>query len=342
MSKLRRIGFPALSALLLTGCIALCIALGSVPFTLRDVLGSLVNVLSGQDLITGVAPTAIPILWTIRAPRVLLGGIVGASLAVAGAAMQGLIRNPLADGSTLGVTSGASLGAVLTISMGITLPFISGLATTAVSILSAFVSLMLILSFSHRVDANLSSHTIIMSGIVFSMLASSIVSLIIAFADDHLRNILFWTMGSFSGRGWTYLLLMVIFAIPGLGILLFGARELDAFAMGEEQAAYAGVDIRKTRLRILIAASVLCGASVSVAGSIAFVGLVVPHIVRLVSGPAHTRLLPGCAVVGAVFLMLCDLLARTIAAPLELPIGIITSIFGALAFLHLFYKRRSR
>lgn len=338
---LRRLGFPLLSVVILLGCIVLCIGLGSVPFSPKDVLGSLVNLLLGKEAVGDIPSTAQPILWTIRAPRVLLCGIAGASLAASGAAMQGLLRNPLADGSTLGVTSGASLGAVLTLFMGITLPWAGTLAISLVSILFAFLSLLLILAFSHKVDRNLSSNTIIMSGIIFSMLCSSLVSLIISFSKDHLRGILFWTLGSFSGRGWNHLALMIPFALLGMILLLSRTRELDAFAMGEEQAAYAGIDIRRVRLIVLAAASLLCGASVAVAGSISFVGLVVPHIVRLFTGPNHTKLLPGSAVAGAIFLMLCDLLARTIVSPQELPIGIITSLAGAITFLYLFYKRRA-
>lgn len=335
--------FFTLSLIALGVVVMVCVALGSVAFSPRDVLGSLANAVTGREIISDVAETAAPILWAIRAPRVLLAALVGASLSVAGAAMQGLLQNPLADGSTLGVTAGGSLGAVIAIAFGLSMPWLGGLAVTGVSILFSFCSLLLILWFSHRIDRNLSSNTIIMSGIIFSMLASSMVNLILSFVDDsHMRSIVFWTMGSFAGRGWPYVGAMAVFAAGGILALLLKGRELDAFAMGEEQAMYAGVNTRGTRLWVLIAASALCGASVSMAGSVAFIGLTIPHMLRLLIGPVHRYLLPACALWGAIFLMLCDLLARTVVAPLELPVGIVTSLIGAGTFLAIFYSRRAK
>ncbi len=317
-----------------------CVSLGSVRFAPGEVFGALVNGVLRRAFFSGVAENAATIVWAIRAPRVLLTGIVGASLSIAGAAMQGLIKNPLADGSTLGVTSGGSLGAILAITLSISFPFMPGLSVTLMSVLFSFLSLVIILWFSGRIDANLSSNTIILTGIIFSMLASSLVSMIIAFAEDDIKNIVFWSMGSFSGRGWTHVALMTLFALPGIGLIAMRARELDAFAMGEEQAAYSGVNVKRTRLTVLICVSALCGAAVAICGSVAFIGLTVPHMVRMIAGPRHARLLPMCAFAGACFLMLCDLVSRTIISPIELPIGIVTSIAGAATFIYIFYRRR--
>lgn len=324
--------------------IAVCIAslcIGSVRVPLRQTAAVLANRLFGAPL-GDVPDEIVSILLTVRAPRVVLAALVGASLSVAGAAMQGLIKNPLADGSTLGITSGASLGGVIAIGLGLTLPFAPGLSVALVSILCAFISLMLILSFAKRMDGNLSSNTIILTGVIFSMLSSSLSSLVITFAGNSLKDIVFWSLGSLSGKGWQYVWIELVFAVVGMMGLFAHARELDAFAMGEEQAQYSGVPVKRARIVILLCVSVLCGVSVSVCGNIAFVGLVIPHMVRMVSGPAHRVLMPQAAVVGAIFLVLCDLLSRVIMQPLELPIGVITSITGAIVFIVIFYRQRGR
>jgi iron complex transport system permease protein len=335
-------GFRGLMFILCAGLVAACVlslCVGSVDVPLLETVGIVVNAVTGLSPLP-FRPESASILLAIRLPRVLLAVLAGASLSVAGGAMQGLIRNPLADGSTLGVTAGGSLGAVLVIATGITLPFLPQLTVTLASIVFAFASLLIILAFVRRVDRNLSSHTIILAGVVFSMLASSLTSLVIAFSGDAVKQIVFWSMGSLAGRGYVYVALLAVFAAVGIAGIFRHARELDAFAMGEEQAAYAGVDVRRVRKRVLLSVAVLCGAAVSVSGNIAFVGLVIPHIVRLAIGPVNTRLLPASALAGAIFLVLCDLVSRTLLRPLELPIGVLTSILGAAVFIVLFYRQR--
>ncbi len=327
-----------LCILLPAACIlALCV--GSVDIPLADTLGVLLRLVTGRTVLP-FRPESEPILLMIRMPRVLLAALVGSSLSVAGCAMQGLIKNPLADGSTLGVTTGGSLGAVLAIALGLTLPFAPQLTVTLMSIAFAFASLMLILAFVRRIDRNLSSHTIILTGVIFSMFAGSVSSLVIAFSGEAVKQIVFWSMGSLSGRGYVYVGIMAAFALVGMGGIFRFSRELDAFAMGEEQAAYSGVNVRRVRIAVLVLVALLCGASVSVCGNIAFVGLAVPHILRLAVGPLHGRLLPASAVCGAIFLVVCDLVARTILRPIELPIGVLTSILGAAVFIFIFYRQR--
>lgn len=338
----RRGAFAALMALLGAALVAACLAglcIGSVDVPMRETVGVIWHALTGSTALP-FAPESQSILLAIRLPRVLLAVLAGASLSVAGGAMQGLIRNPLADGSTLGVSSGGSLGAVIAIAAGLTLPALPQLTVTAFGVLFAFLSLVLILSFVRSVDRNLSSNTIILTGVIFSMLTSSLTSLIIAFSGDAMRQIVFWSMGSLAGRGYPYVAILAAFAAVGIAGILMRARELDAFAMGEEQAAYAGVSVRGVRLQVLLCVALLCGAAVSVCGNIAFVGLAIPHIVRLAIGPVNTRLLPASALAGAIFLTLCDLLSRTVIRPLELPIGVLTSIFGAVVFIALFYRQR--
>jgi iron complex transport system permease protein len=280
------------------------------------------------------------IILTVRLPRVLCAALVGASLSLCGAAMQGLLRNPLADGSTIGVSSGASLGAVVAIAFGVAIPRLPFAGTMVMAMAFAFVSLVFILSLAYRLDRSLSTNTILLIGVIFSMFATSIISLITVFAGERVRSIMFWTMGSLSGSGYTHVkALFAAFVICGT-VLLCCARELNAFAVGEDNARNIGVNVKRTKLTVLVAVSALIGVCVSIGGTIGFVGLVIPHIIRMITGPNHKRLLPASMFGGAVFLMLTDLLSRVILRPLELPIGVITSLIGSFVFVYIFCRTR--
>lgn len=283
------------------------------------------------------------IIAEVRLPRVLCAGLAGAALSLCGASMQGLLRNPLADGSTLGVSSGAALGAVTAIAFGITVPELPFAGTVVLAAGAAFLSLVLIIALSYRLDGSLATNTIILVGVIFSMFASSLMSLIITFAGEKIREITFWTMGSLAMSSYeNALLIFVSIAVFGT-VLMMHSRELNAFALGEDNARNVGVDVKRVKLTVLICASALIGVCVAVGGSIGFVGLAVPHIARMIVGPNHRRLLPASAFSGAVFLMLADLVARTILSPKQLPIGVVTSLVGAVVFVYVFFRsRRSR
>ena len=315
----------------------LCICVGSVRIPLRETVSVIWNAVAGRPQ---AASPAVAIVLSSRLPRVLCVALSGAALSLSGAAMQGLLKNPLADGSTLGVSSGASLGAVLAIAFGISFPALPFAGTTVLAIAFAFLSLMLILGLSYKLDCSLSTNTIILIGVIFSMFMSSAISVVVTFASDKLKSITFWTMGSLQNS--TYqdaLILLAAFLVFG-AVIAFHARELNAFAVGEDNARHIGVNVRRTKLVILIAVSVLIGVCVSVGGTIAFVGLVTPHMVRMIVGPNHRRLLPASAFGGAVFLLLADLIARIAFNPLELPIGVVTSLVGAVVFIFIFYRTR--
>ena len=254
--------------------------------------------------------------------------------------MQGLLKNPLADGSTLGVSSGASLGAVLAIAFGVTIPGLPFSGTMLMAILFAFLSLLVILGLAYKLDYSLSTNTIILIGVIYSMFMSSLMSIVITFASDKIQSITFWTMGSLQNSSYkNAAILLAAFLLCG-GVLFFHARELNAFAVGEDNARHVGVDVRRTKLTVLIMVSILIGICVSVGGTISFVGLVTPHMVRMIVGPNHRRLLPASAFGGAVFLLLADLAARILLNPRELPIGVVTSLVGAVVFVFIFYQTR--
>ena len=326
-----------LFALALIAVMLLCICVGSVAIPLADTVTALWNSLWGLPIPEGISKA---IILSVRLPRVLCVALVGASLSLCGAAMQGLLRNPLADGSTLGVSSGASLGAVIAIALGVTVPGWPYGGTVLMAMLFAFLSLVMILSLAYALDRSLAIHSIILIGVIFSMFVSSLISLIIAFAGEKVKSITFWTMGSLAGSNLTYAgMLAAALMVCGV-VLLRHARELNAFAVGEDNARHVGVDVRRVKLTVMIAVAALTGMCVSVGGTIGFVGLVVPHMARMLTGPNHKRLLPASMVFGAVFLLLADLVGRTVLSPVELPIGVVTSLVGAVIFVVIFYRTR--
>ena len=325
-----------LFAVVTLAVLCLCVCIGSVRVPLGDTLAFFAAKLTGGALPEGLVSSIMP----IRLPRVLCVALTGAALSLAGAAMQGLLKNPLADGSTLGVSSGASLGAVCAIAFGVTLPGFPFAGTMVMAILFAFGSLLVILGLSYKLDRSLSTNTIILIGVIFSMFVSSIMSIVITFAADKVQKITFWTMGSLSGS--TYqnaAVLALALAVCGAVILLH-TQILNAFAVGEDNARQIGVNVKRAKLVLLITVSVLIGVCVSIGGTIGFVGLVTPHMARMLVGPNHRRLLPAAMFGGAVFLMLADLVARTLLNPLELPIGVVTSFVGAIVFVVIFYQSR--
>ena len=310
------------AALLAAMC--LCVCLGSVNIPLRETLAVL-----GTALRRGAAPegVSVPIILRVRVPRVLCVALSGAGLSLAGACMQGL-----------GVSSGAALGAVIAIAFGLNFPSLPFAGTTVMAVLFAFGSLALILALAYRLDYSLSTNTIILIGVIYSMFVSSAMSVLVTFASDKLKSITFWTMGSFQGSAYgNAALLAAALAVCGT-ILCLHARELNAFAIGEDNARNIGVNVRRAKLTVLVAVSVLIGVCVSVGGTIGFVGLVTPHMVRMLSGPNHKRLLPASMLSGATFLLLADLAARTVLRPRELPIGVVTSLIGAVVFIFIFYQ----
>lgn len=339
MGKKRQITIASIPvlAVILAAVFALCICVGSVTVPFGEVVRVFSDALKGQTQQTGLYDA---ILLNVRLPRVLCVALTGAALSIAGAAMQGLLKNPLADGSTFGVSSGASLGAVISIAFGITVPSLPFAGTMTMAILGAFLSLILILGLSYQLDHSLSTNTIILLGVIFSMFATSIINIIITFCPDKVQHITFWTMGSLQGSTYTNALVLGITVLIGSIVLLSNAEELNAFAVGEENAVHIGVDIRRVKLLVLITVSVLIGVCVSIGGTIGFVGLVTPHLVRMLVGPNHKKLLPLSLYAGAVFLMLSDLIARTLLSPKELPIGVVTSIIGAIVFVVVFYRAR--
>ena len=287
-------------------------------------------------------PIAYSILWKIRMPRVILAAIVGASLAIAGAAFQGLLKNPLADPYTLGISSGASVGAVMTIFLGISIPVLGTFTLPVFSMAGAACTMVIVLSFARLVDRSMKMETLILTGIIFSSFLGSCISLMVALTGEELRAIIGWLLGSVSMRGWSYVNMILPFMIIGTSIIWFNRRELNAMIYGEERAQYLGVNVKRSKYMILAGGSILTGSAVAASGTIGFVGLVVPHMIRLLVGADHRHLLTLSFLNGASLLVICDLVSRTIISPVELPIGVITSFIGAPVFAYIFFKQRRK
>lgn len=280
------------------------------------------------------------ILEAVRLPRTALGLLVGAGLAVSGAMMQGLFRNPLADPGIVGVTSGAGMAAVAAIVLGngILAPVAMVLGNQFLPLMAFFGGLfntwMLYLIATR--DGRTSTTSLILSGIAIGALSAALMGLMIVMADDRqLRDITFWSLGSLGGATFGRVLSILPFIGAVMIIMPFVARGLDALVLGDAAAFHMGIPVQRLKKIVIVAVAAACGSTVAVAGSIGFVGIVVPHLLRLVMGPSHRFLLPGSALGGGALLLIADSVARTVAAPAELPIGVITALFGAPVFLFL-------
>ncbi|ANP74229.1 putative F420-0 ABC transporter permease subunit [Cryobacterium arcticum] len=322
---------------LLLGC-AVAVTIGPANVSLAQVVGSVGSHLGLPGLTGGtpVPPLTDAIVWQLRMPRVLTAAMVGAGLALSGAVMQSVTRNPLADPYLLGLSSGASLGAVCVVILGV------GFALPAAAFAGALIALFATLNIA-RVGGSITPGRAVLAGLAIAQLGSAGTSFIIFWAakGDSYREILNWLLGSLAGSSWTSVLISTTaLVLVGTGILLAASR-LDAFTFGDTNAASLGINVNATRWGFLVAVALLTGAMVAVSGAIGFVGLILPHLVRGLSGPGHRRLLPLVAVVGALFLVLADTLARTVFDPRELPVGIITAFIGVPVFILLIKRKRS-
>ncbi|MCM3694100.1 FecCD family ABC transporter permease [Neobacillus niacini] len=326
---------------LLLGISLLGLFYSSVTVTVPTILHIIIDKTLNMGWLTNIAKNEEMIIWNIRLPRVLLAFCIGASLALAGAAFQGLLRNPLADPYTIGVSSGASLGAVLVLFFQVSIVGLGSFTLPVVAILFGLISLLIVFGLVRLSSKSLAIETIILAGIIVSAFIGALVSLIISLSDrESMTQIIYWLYGSVGMRGWSHIQLILPFMLIGSFILISHYRELNALALGEDAADHIGVDVRKGKTFVLIGASLLTGAAVAVSGSIGFVGLVIPHLVRLITGPNHRHVLPLSMLVGGSFLILADLMARTIIAPKELPIGVITALIGAPVFALLLIRER--
>jgi iron complex transport system permease protein len=325
----RRLAFAALAALLpLAGVAAL--ALGSVPLPVAGVLHSALARL-GLGGPGGLHQTGETILWSVRLPRVLLAGLVGGGLAVVGAALQSLFRNPLADAGLLGVGPGAALGAVLAVNAGWAQERFFAMPLAACA--GAFLALLLIYALAH-VGGRPSLQGLLLTGIAVSALAAAGTSvLLVAVEEFRVRTVLFWLAGGLEGRGFEHVRLASTFVLGGAIALLLLARPLDVLSLGEEEAAALSLRVHTVRLVVFGLCALIAGPVTAVAGAVPFVGLIAPHALRTLVGPLNRHLLPASFLAGAVLVVVADLAARSFGQYVELPLGSVTAFVGAPYFL---------
>lgn len=278
------------------------------------------------------------IVWDLRLPRVLLAVLVGASLALSGTVMQGFFQNPMADPYIIGVSSGAALGATIAMYSGIEFWLWGISAVSVFAFIGALIVTFLVYSISMR-GGNLPITMVLLTGIAIGALAAALTSFLLITSERDLHRILYWIMGSLASRRWDHVQTILPYAVIGLIVLQFFARDLNLILQGEENAQYLGVDVERIKRTLLVLAALLAAAAVAVSGIIGFVGLVVPHVMRLLVGPDHRKLFPTSVLGGAILLVGADVLARTLIAPTEIPIGIITSVLGCPFFLYLLSRK---
>ncbi|PTR28778.1 iron complex transport system permease protein [Rhodococcus sp. OK519] len=317
--------------------IALAITLGPADLSVRDVYAVVLEHWGIGS--SGLSRIKDGIVWELRLPRTMLAAVCGAGLALCGAIMQSLLRNPLADPFVLGISSGASTGAVAVVVLGIGGGIVS---LSAGAFLGAVVSFALVMLLAAGAGGGTSR--VVLAGVAGTQLFSALTSFIVISSADaeQTRGVLFWLLGSLSGVGWTDVLLCSVVVLIGIVVCLYHAPALDAFTFGNDMAATLGISVRRVRMVLLTVTALITAALVSAAGAIGFVGLVLPHAARFLVGTRHSRLLPATALIGAIFMVWVDAIARTLFAPQEIPVGVVTALVGVPAFaLILFRMRRS-
>ena len=331
---------PAMGALL-TAVFILSLGIGSVEMTPAQVVGILAQRLLHLDLGIEFTQQQELVLWNIRLPRICLGVLAGCGLATAGAALQGIFRNPLADPGLIGSSSGAACGAVGMIMLGVA-PL--GMFSMPVAAFPGATALTFLVYALSRHNGRTEVVTLILTGVALNAIAGAFIGLMTFYATDaQLRSIVFWTLGSLGGATWPVVYATVPFVLRGCLLLMTARRALNLMILGEREAFHLGVSTERLRTLVIALAAMVAGAVVAAMGIAGFVGLIVPHLMRLLLGPDNRTLIPASALGGAILMLAADLCARTLLSPLELPLGIVTALIGGPYFLWLLhYTRRTQ
>lgn len=314
--------------------IVLAVGIGSEYIMPTKVLVAISNGISGN-----LSSAEDTIIWQMRLPRVLLSAFVGAALAVSGAAFQGLFRNPLADPYLLGVASGAGFGATLVMVFAASVPVLMTLGVPLAAFIGGLLSVLCVVALA-RQGRTVPLVPLILAGVIIGSVLTAATSFLMLYSRDQALSVLSWLLGSFTFASWEKVLVMFPVLVVIFAVVWGSSRALNLLQLGEEQASQLGLSVEKFKILLIIAATLATSIAVSVSGIIGFVGLIIPHAVRLAIGADYRRAIPLITVLGAIFLVLADLLARTLIAPSQLPIGIITSLVGGPFFLYLLRKRQ--
>lgn len=328
----RGFGLAAAVVLALLGAALLGVVIGSVAIPPQAVVELLLARLAGLPTTVAYPPAYATILFEIRLPRVTLMALTGAALASAGASYQGLFRNPLADPYLIGVAAGAGLGATVALVFQLPNTFL-GLSALPVSAFAGAIITVGLVVLSAQVGRTMPVSTTLLAGVAIGAFASAITTFIMLRSTDGLRRSFNWLLGGYAGGGWQPVLIILPYLAVGLAALQLNARTLNVLQLDEEQARQLGINVERVKLTLIVAATLMTAAVVAFGGLIGFVGLIVPHALRMIGGPDYRRLIPLSAIGGAAFLILADLVARTVLAPQELPVGIVTALAGAPFFV---------
>ncbi|MCK4361745.1 MAG: iron chelate uptake ABC transporter family permease subunit [Dehalococcoidia bacterium] len=330
----------ALGALLLV-CLLIAVSLGAVPISPLNIIKMTLNKMGLFHFTATWQPSDETILFLIRLPRVVAGALVGSALASAGVLFQGMLRNPMADPYIIGTSAGAAFGATIAMMLPVSVAFLSFGLVPIAAFFGALGAVLLVYNLA-KVGGKTPIVSMLLAGFAVSAMLAAIVFLMVTLSGRTglLQNVYSFLMGSISVSGWNQIIIIAPIIIGAIIAARFLAFRLNALSLGEEGAAYLGIDVERDKLLVLALGSLLTAAAVSISGLVGFIGLVVPHAVRLVLGPDHRLLLPAAALSGAAFLVLADLFARTVLAPSEIPIGIITAIIGAPFFIYLLRRTR--
>jgi len=302
-------------------------------------IASAVPGIGGRVDVSDIPESRREIILSLRSPRVLVGMLVGMALALSGALMQGYFQNPMADPYIIGVSSGAGLGATLAMALRLDERFLGMSSVSLFALVFGLAATFLVYGLA-RQGGRVPTGTLLLTGIAVGAMVTALTSLILLYGTHDLKPVIRWLMGSLSGKEWRHVLAILPYVAVGLPLGLTYARDLNALVAGDEAAKYMGVDVERTRTSLLVLSAALAASAVAVAGVIGFVGLVVPHIMRLAVGPDHRRLLPVSALAGAVLVLGADLISRMAPGFQEAPVGIVTAVLGCPFFLFLLYRSR--
>lgn len=315
--------------------------IGVANISIKDTLKIIINKIFRIDNNLKIKDIYQNIVWNIRIPRIIIASLVGIGLSVTGASYQSLFKNPMADPYILGVSSGAGLGATIGIVLGLNISILGISGVTITAFIMSLITIFIVYTIS-KVGKKTPITSLILSGVAISYLFSSIISILMIFNSQETDKVVFWLMGSLTTSNWNHIQILTPIVLIGSFIIWIYSRELNIMLMGEESAQMLGVDIEKIKIKLFLIVSIIVSTTVSITGIIGFVGLIVPHTVRIIVGANNKVLIPISAVSGGIFMIISDTIARTIVNPTELPVGAVTALFGAPYFIYLISKNKKK
>lgn len=327
---------------LLAIIVAVVSSIGSANIKALDVyriILSKIPIINKYVNVENITDAQFAIIWNVRLPRVILGILVGSSLSVAGVSFQGLLKNPMSDPYILGVSSGAALGATIAIINHLEYVKYGFSSITFAAFIGAIISVFIVYNIG-KINNKLSTNTLLLAGVAVGQFFTAIMSFLMVVNSNDMSKIIYWTMGSLSGKGWNPVKSLSIPILLTIVVLIYYSKELNILLTGDETAKSMGVNVERTKRIILVLGTLLTSLVVSVSGIIGFVGLIIPHIARIIFGPDHKILLPCSAIVGAIFMIITDTISRTLISPVEIPVGIITAMFGGPFFIYLLRSKK--